>query len=199
MRVVCATHNPGKLREFAGALADCGVEFVAAGDLGLPEPREDGLTFIENALIKARAAARSSGLPALADDSGLEVDALSGAPGIRSARFAGEGARDADNRQALLAALAGVPAAGRAARFYCVLVYLRSADDPRPLIADGLWEGRILEAEAGSGGFGYDPLFFVPSEACSAAELDPAEKRRLSHRGQALARLRAAWPGFHRG
>lgn len=190
MRIVCATHNPGKVRELSGALAEHGVSLVAQSDLGIPEAVEDGLSFIENALIKARHAARCSGLPALADDSGLEVDALGGRPGIHSARFAGPKATDAENRAALLRALAGVPEEQRTARFYCVLVFVRHAQDPRPLIADGLWEGRILTSESGEGGFGYDSLFFVPSHQCSAAELPLSEKQQQSHRGQALHKLR---------
>ena len=158
-------------------------------ELGIAEALEDGLTFIENALIKARHAAKASGLPALADDSGLEVDALGGRPGIHSARFAGPTADDAKNRTALLNALAGVPEKDRSARFCCVLVYLRRYDDPRPLIAEGVWEGRILTHEAGNQGFGYDPLFFVPERGCSAAELPAEEKNRLSHRAQALRKL----------
>ncbi|MHB8254421.1 MAG: RdgB/HAM1 family non-canonical purine NTP pyrophosphatase [Acidiferrobacter sp.] len=193
MKIVCATHNPGKLKEFAGALAEHGVTLVPQSTFGIAEPVEDGLIFVENALIKARHAAALSGLPALADDSGLEVDALGGQPGVRSARFAGEGARDPANRAALLAALEGVPEDRRGARFYCVLVYVRHPEDPRPLIADGLWEGRILTREIGDNGFGYDPVFFVPDHRCSAAELAPEEKRRLSHRGQALRKLAQAF------
>jgi len=189
MKIVCATHNPGKLREFAGALAEHGVTLVAQSALGIAEPVEDRLTFVENALIKARHAALASGLPALADDSGLEVDALGGRPGVHSARFAGEKARDPENRAALLSALASVPENLRGARFYCVLVFIRHAEDPRPVIADGLWEGRILTTEVGDNGFGYDPVFFVPTHHCSAAELPLAEKQRLSHRGQALRKL----------
>lgn len=186
MKIVCATHNPGKIRELAEGLALHGVSLVAQDTLGIKAAVEDGLTFIENALIKARHAAAASGLPALADDSGLEVDALDGRPGLHTARFAGERASDAQNRAALLAALEGVPEHERGARFYCVLVYVRHARDPRPLMADGLWEGRILTTERGSGGFGYDPVFYVPSHDCSAAELDAETKRALSHRGQAL-------------
>ncbi len=189
MKIVCATHNPGKLRELRGALAEHGVTLVAQSELAISEAVEDGLTFIENALIKARHAARASGLPALADDSGLEVDALEGRPGIHSARFAGPAAQDADNRAALLRALAGVPEIDRGARFYCVLVFLRHPDDPRPLIADGVWEGRILTQETGDKGFGYDPLFFVPECGRSAAELPAEDKQRLSHRGRALRKL----------
>ncbi len=186
MKIVCATHNPGKIRELSEGLALHGVSLVAQDTLGIAPVAEDGLTFVENALIKARHAAASSGLPALADDSGLEVDALGGRPGLHTARFAGEHASDAQNRAALLAALEGVPERERGARFYCVLVYVRHAQDPRPLLADGLWEGRILTTERGGGGFGYDPVFYVPTHDCSAAELDAETKRALSHRGQAL-------------
>lgn len=196
MKIVCATHNPGKLKEFAGALSEYGATLIAQSELGITEPVEDGLSFIENALIKARHAAALSGLPAIADDSGLEVDALSGRPGLHSARFAGAGAHDAANRAALLKALAHTPEHLRTARFYCVLVFVRHARDPRPLIADGLWEGQILTEERGEGGFGYDPIFFVPSHQCSAAELPPEEKRRISHRGQALLRLSQAFTGI---
>ncbi|HUW98034.1 MAG TPA: RdgB/HAM1 family non-canonical purine NTP pyrophosphatase [Acidiferrobacter sp.] len=193
MKIVCATHNPGKLREFAGALAEHGVTLIEQSALGIAEAVEDRLTFVENALIKARHAAAASGLPALADDSGLEVDALGGRPGIHSARFAGPAAGDPENRAALLAALADVPEPLRGARFYCVLVYVRHAEDPRPVIADGLWEGRILTAEVGDRGFGYDPVFFVPDHQCSAAELPLETKQRLSHRGQALRKLAQAF------
>ena len=186
MKVCCATHNAGKIRELSGALAEHGVTLIAQDAFAVAPAVEDGLTFVENALIKARHAAAASGLPALADDSGLEVDALGGRPGLHSARFAGDHADDPQNRAALLAALAGVPESERGARFYCVLVYIRHARDPRPLIADGLWEGRILTAERGTGGFGYDPVFYVPTHNCAAAELDPEQKRALSHRGQAL-------------
>ncbi len=186
MKIVCATHNPGKIRELSEGLTLHGMSLVAQDTLGIEPAVEDGLTFIENALIKARHAAAASGLPALADDSGLEVDALDGRPGLHTARFAGDHASDAQNRAALLGALEGVPEHERGARFYCVLVYVRHAHDPRPLIADGLWEGRILAAERGSGGFGYDPIFYVPTHGRSAAELDAETKRALSHRGQAL-------------
>ena len=186
MKICCATHNAGKIRELSGALAEHGVTLIAQDAFGVTPAVEDGLTFVENALIKARHAAAASGLPALADDSGLEVDALGGRPGLHSARFAGDHADDPQNRAALLAALAGVPESERGARFYCVLVYIRHARDPRPLIADGLWEGRILTAERGTGGFDYDPVFYVPTHNCAAAELDPEQKRALSHRGQAL-------------
>nr|WP_298137206.1 RdgB/HAM1 family non-canonical purine NTP pyrophosphatase [Acidiferrobacter sp.] len=197
MRICCATHNAGKIRELAGALAGSGITLAAQDTFGIAPAVENGLSFVENALIKARHAAAGSGLPALADDSGLEVDALDGRPGLYSARFAGADADDAQNRAALLAALAGVPEPARTARFYCVLVYVRHAHDPRPLIADGIWEGRILTAEHGTGGFGYDPVFYVPTHGCSAAELTADQKHALSHRGQAL-RVMSRLLGAHR-
>lgn len=194
-RLVLASNNAGKVREIAQLLAGTGLEVVPQGAFAVPEVEENGLTFVENAILKARAAARHSGCPALADDSGLEVDALKGAPGIRSARYAGPEASDAQNIARLLAALAGVPEAERSARFQCLLVYLRHADDPTPMICQGTWEGRILEAPRGTQGFGYDPVFFVPNQGCSAAELDPAIKNQLSHRGQALRQWRARLAG----
>lgn len=197
MKIVCATHNAGKLREFEGALNDQGVTLIAASAFGLQAPVEDGMSFVENALIKARHAAAGSGLPALADDSGLEIDALAGAPGVFSARYAGPHATDAENRAAVLTALKDVAEGARTARFYCVLVYVRHPQDPRPLIADGLWEGRISHYEVGNKGFGYDPIFFVPSHNCTAAELSTEEKQRVSHRATALQRLRQAFAAQH--
>jgi XTP/dITP diphosphohydrolase len=155
----------------------------------IDEALEDGLSFIENALIKARHAARATGLPALGDDSGLVVDALDGRPGIYSSRFAGDSADDKANNRKLLQALAGVPASGRGAHFYCAMALMRHPEDPAPLLATGKWRGSILEQPAGGGGFGYDPLFWVPEESCSSAQLSAAAKNRLSHRGQALAAL----------
>lgn len=190
MRVVLASNNAGKLRELADLLSDAGIELVAQGDLGINAAAETAPTFIENALIKARQAAGEAGLPAIADDSGLEVDALSGAPGVYSARFAGEPSDDAANNAKLLEQLKDVPAAERRARFRAVLVYLRAVDDPAPIIAEGIWEGRIAVEPRGDGGFGYDPLFELP-DGRTSAELPAAEKGRLSHRGQALAALRA--------
>jgi XTP/dITP diphosphohydrolase len=178
------------LREFATLLADAGFEVVRQSELGVTDADETGLSFVENAILKARHAAAHTGLPALADDSGLVVDALQGQPGIYSARFAGEPRSDAANNSKLLAALQGVPAAQRTARFRCCIVFVRHAADPVPLIAEASWEGVILEALQGAGGFGYDPLFYVPSHACTAAELDAMEKNRISHRGQAMQRLR---------
>jgi XTP/dITP diphosphohydrolase len=187
--IVLASNNAGKVREFNELLAAERIRIVPQGDLGVPEVEETGLTFVENAILKARNAARASGLAAIADDSGLEVDALGGAPGIYSARFAGPKASDAENLAHLLEALRDVPDEARTARFQCLMVYLRQPEDPTPVICQGTWEGRILHAPAGENGFGYDPVFFVPSEGRSAAELPSEAKNRLSHRGQALARL----------
>ncbi len=185
MKVVLASNNKGKLRELGELLAGHDLEIVPQGEFDIPEAVEDGLSFVENALIKARHASRLSGLPAIADDSGLEVDALRGQPGIHSARYAGGGGDAANNRK-LLEALAGVPEAQRSARFQCVMVFMRHAEDPTPLICQGTWEGRILEAPRGDNGFGYDPLFWVESEQASAAELPAEVKNAQSHRGQAL-------------
>ncbi|MFM1892185.1 MAG: hypothetical protein RLZ44_1262 [Pseudomonadota bacterium] len=190
--LVLASNNPGKAREIGQLLAGRQVHVRPQSDFGVPEAEETGLTFVENAILKARNAALHSGLPAIADDSGIEVDALHGAPGIYSARYAGAGADDAANNAKLLQALAEVPEAERTARFQCVMVYLRHAEDPTPLICQGTWEGRILQAPQGDHGFGYDPLFLVPDQGCSAAELAPEVKNRLSHRGQALRQLLAA-------
>ncbi|HET6586897.1 MAG TPA: RdgB/HAM1 family non-canonical purine NTP pyrophosphatase [Oleiagrimonas sp.] len=194
-RIVLASGNAGKLVEFRELFADSGITFVAQGELGVDDAEETGATFIENALIKARHAARATGLPALADDSGLCVEHLGGAPGLYSARYAGAHGDSAANNAKLLAALGGVPTEQRGAFFICVLVLLRDADDPAPLIAEGRWHGRVLTAMQGEGGFGYDPLFLPEGRSQSAAELDPALKNRLSHRGQALARLREQLAG----
>jgi len=190
-RIVLASSNPGKLREFGALLADSGLDVVSQAGLGIDDAEETGLTFAENALLKARHAARASGLPALADDSGLCVDRLRGAPGLYSARFAGGHGDHAANNAKLLRELDGVPAAARGAFFICVLVLLQHADDPAPLIAEGRWHGRVLDAPRGDRGFGYDPLFQPEGQTLSAAELDPVLKNRLSHRGQALAQLHA--------
>ncbi len=194
-KVVLASGNVGKVREFNQLLGDQHIEVVPQSSFGVPEAEETGLTFVENAILKARNAARHTGLPALADDSGIEVDALNGAPGIYSARYAGEGASDEANLRKLLVALEGVPEAARGARFQCVIAYLRHAEDPTPLICQGTWEGRILTAPRGANGFGYDPVFFVPDEDASSAELPAEIKNRLSHRGQALRRLLEALQG----
>lgn len=187
--LVLASGNAGKLRELGAMLLPLGWSARPQSDWALEEAVESGLSFIENALIKARHAARLTGLPALGDDSGLVVDALDGEPGIHSSRYAGEGADDASNNRKLLEALAGVGTGGRGAHFYCAMALMRHAGDPAPLLATGQWDGRILEAPAGSDGFGYDPLFWVPGEGCSAAQLPAGLKNRLSHRGQALAVL----------
>ncbi|WP_421841275.1 RdgB/HAM1 family non-canonical purine NTP pyrophosphatase [Marinobacter algicola] len=188
-RLVIASNNQGKIAELADLLAPLGLTPVAQGELGVGEAEEPAVTFVENAILKARHAARITGLPSLADDSGLAVDALGGAPGVRSARYAGDTASDADNVQALLDALKDVPQARRTAQFHCVLVYLRHADDPTPVICHGRWPGSILSEPRGEGGFGYDPVFLVPETGTSAAELPRAEKGRISHRGRALALL----------
>jgi XTP/dITP diphosphohydrolase len=188
-RIVLASSNAGKLREFGDLLGGLGIELVAQSELGITDADETGLTFIENALIKARHASRASGLPALADDSGLCVDALGGAPGLYSARYAGPGADDSANVARLLQELANVPDERRAAHFICVLALLRHADDPDPLIATGRWEGLIARTPAGVGGFGYDPVFVDPTLGATAAELSRDAKARCSHRGTAFAAL----------
>ena len=184
-RVVLASSNKGKVREFSELLSGRGMAVVPQSDFAVPDADETGLTFVENAILKARNAAVHPGLAAIADDSGLEGDYLNGAPGIYSARYAGDGGSAANNAK-LLQALADVATAQRGARFQCVLVYLRHADDPTPIICQGTWEGRILTAPRGEAGFGYDPLFWVPEEGCSSAELSAERKNELSHRGQAL-------------
>ena len=186
MKVVLASNNKGKLRELGELLATHHMQVIAQGELGIEDTVEDGLSFVENAIIKARHASIRSGLPAIADDSGLEVDALKGEPGIYSARYAGEHADDAANNRKLLAALAGVPDEQRSARFQCLMVFMRHAEDPTPLICQGSWEGRILREPRGDNGFGYDPLFWVASENASAAELPAEVKNAQSHRGKAL-------------
>lgn len=188
-KVVLATGNPGKVRELADLLAAFGLDIVAQTELGVESAEETGLTFIENAILKARHAAAVTGLPAIADDSGLAVDALGGAPGIYSARYAGLDASDQQNLDKLLVTLDPVPDGQRQAQFHCVLVYLRHAEDPTPLVFHGSWEGEITRAEAGQGGFGYDPVFYVPELGKTAAELTKDEKRAVSHRGKALSLL----------
>ena len=189
MKIVLASSNPGKLAELEAMLGPAGVRVVPQDALGVEPPAETGLTFVENALIKARAACAATGLPALADDSGIVVDALGGAPGVRSARYAGEGATDADNVARLLESLEGFAAPERGAAFVCVIAFLRHAHDPRPIVCEGIWEGQVLDAPRGDGGFGYDPVFFIETLGRSAAELSRAEKNAVSHRGQALAPL----------
>jgi XTP/dITP diphosphohydrolase len=189
MKFVLATSNRGKLAELQPLLAPLNYELVTQGELGVQDAIEDGHSFIENALIKARHAARSTGLPALADDSGICVRALNGAPGLISAHYAGEHGNAQRNNALLLENLKQVADDARQAYFYCVLVFLRHAEDPQPIIAEGIWHGSILYAPHGDQGFGYDPLFFVPEHDCSAAELPADLKNRISHRGQALAML----------
>ena len=188
-KLVLASNNAGKLREFSALLAPLGCQVIAQGELHVPEAEEPFHTFIENALAKARHASRLTGLPALADDSGLCVDALGGAPGVLSARFAGEPKSDARNNTALLAALDGKTP--RSGHYYCVLVLVRHADDPQPIIADGVWRGQVLSAAQGDGGFGYDPLFQAQGESVSVAQMDAAAKNAVSHRGQAMRALAA--------
>ncbi|BAN69922.1 RdgB/HAM1 family non-canonical purine NTP pyrophosphatase [endosymbiont of unidentified scaly snail isolate Monju] len=189
MKIVLASNNKGKLRELGELLADHDIELVPQGELDIPEAVEDGLSFVENAILKARHACALSGLPAIADDSGLEVDALRGAPGIHSARYAGTHGDDAANNRKLLEALREVPDEDRTARFQCVMVFMRHAKDPTPMVCQGSWEGRILHEPRGENGFGYDPLFWVPDENATAAELPAGVKNALSHRGKALREL----------
>lgn len=187
--LVVATGNQGKLKEITQVLSPLGFEVRGQKEFDVVEAEETGLTFVENAILKARSTSQQTGRPAMADDSGLEVDALMGQPGIYSARYAGPDATDALNNQKLLDALKDIPEAKRTARFQCVMVYMRHPEDPTPLICQGSWEGRIAFEPSGTNGFGYDPLFFVPSENCAAADLPPKVKNRLSHRGQALRQL----------
>lgn len=194
MKLVIASGNRGKLAEFADLLRDSGIEGFAQGELGVDDIEETGLSFVENALLKARHAARITGLPALADDSGLCVDALGGAPGLYSARYAGVHGDAGANIDKLLDALRDVADARRGAHFHSTIVLLRHAEDPQPLIAEGSWHGHILHAPRGTEGFGYDPVFLDPGRGRSAAELDPAMKHRISHRGRALAALRGKLP-----
>lgn len=189
-RLVLATGNTGKLAEFSALLADVGIECLPQSALGIDTAHEDGLSFIENAIIKARHASHQSGLPAIADDSGLEVEGLHGAPGIHSSRYAGPDANDADNVRKLLGSLDGLPPEDRRARFVCVVVFMRHAEDPVPIVCQGYWNGRIAESSRGDGGFGYDPIFIVDGLDRTAAELTAPEKNRLSHRAQALQHLR---------
>lgn len=187
--LVLASSNPGKVREINQMLAGLDLSVVPQSDFKVIDAEETGLTFIENALIKARNATRHTGLPVIADDSGIEVDYLNGAPGIYSARYAGKNASDEQNLRKLLDDLVGIPEAERTARFQCLMVYLRHEFDPTPVICQGTWEGRLLLEPRGVNGFGYDPIFFVPTHNCSSAELPPEVKNKLSHRGQALRKL----------
>jgi XTP/dITP diphosphohydrolase len=198
-RVVLATGNPGKLRQFSELLGESGLALVRQSDFGIEPPPETGSTFLENSLLKARNAARLTGLPSIADDSGIEVDALSGRPGLYSARYAGEGASDDQNLRKMLLELENVPPANRTARYRSIIVFLRAADDPTPLIGEGVWEGAIATVPRGDGGFGYDPIFIPRGATCTAAEMPVDERNEQSHRGQASraflaqldARLRA--------
>lgn len=188
-KIVLASNNRGKVREIGQLLAGLDIEVAPQAEFGVEDIEETGLSFVENALLKARNAARHTGLPAIADDSGLEVDALNGAPGIYSARYAGNDASDEDNLKKLLDELNRLGEVPRTARFQCLMVYLRHALDPTPIICQGTWEGVIVDTPAGSNGFGYDPVFYVISDKCTAAQLDPERKNSLSHRGQALTQL----------
>ena len=194
--IVLASGNTGKLREIQAVLADLPYELHPQSDYAVSDVEETGLSFVENALIKARHAAQQTGMCAMADDSGIEVDYIKGEPGIYSARYAGEPCDDQANNQKLLTALNGVPFEKRTARFQCVIVLLRHANDSMPLICTGTWEGIIVESPAGNNGFGYDPLFYVPTHQCTSAELEPKIKNQLSHRGQALQKLNQAISNF---
>lgn len=187
--IVLASGNAGKLREFQNMLSGCGFDVRAQSDYKVTEVPETGLTFVENAIIKARNACQQTGLASIADDSGIEVDALNGAPGIYSARFAGPNCIDADNNAKLVENLKGLPAEQRSARYHCILVFMQHELDPTPIIAQGSWEGMILEEPRGEGGFGYDPIFWVPSHHCSSAEMTKEIKNSISHRAKAMADL----------
>ncbi|MFT4997600.1 MAG: XTP/dITP diphosphohydrolase [Chitinophagales bacterium] len=195
-KVVLASGNQGKLKELNELLAPCNIEAVSQSEFDIEPAVEDGLSFVENAILKARWAAKHSGLPAIADDSGLEVDYLNGQPGIYSARFSGDDATDEKNNALLLEKLAGVTTEQRTARFQCVVVYLRHATDPTPLICQGTWEGLIGTEFVGDNGFGYDPLFFIPNLNLSSAQLAPEQKNKLSHRGQAITQLVTKLPSL---
>ena len=188
-KIVLASGNTGKLREFQQLLSGCGFEIIPQSDFKVTNAEETGTTFVENAIIKARHACQQTGLPAIADDSGIEVNALNGRPGVYSARYAGEHANDEKNNEKLLTELKNIPTEKRTARYHAVLAYMRHAEDPTPILCHGTWEGIILTELRGENGFGYDPLFFVPSHNCTSAELDKAEKNRISHRGKAMQQL----------
>ncbi|MDH5184526.1 MAG: XTP/dITP diphosphatase [Gammaproteobacteria bacterium] len=188
-KVILASGNPGKVREIGEMLKALGIEVVPQSEFHVPEAEETGTTFVENAIIKARNAAQHTGLPAIADDSGIEVDALNGAPGVYSARYSGPNADDETNNRKMLDELKDVAEQDRTARYQAVLVYMSHAGDPTPLISQGSWEGRILDTPRGVNGFGYDPIFYVPEHDCSSAELSPKDKNTLSHRGKALHQL----------
>ena len=193
MDIVLASANPGKIRELKAIMEGLAVRVHPQSEFEIPPVDETGTTFVENAIIKARHAAKHARLPAIADDSGLSVDALNGAPGVYSARYAGPGASDEANLKKLLTDVESVPAAERSCRFMCVIAYLKSADDPLPVIATGVWEGFLLRSPRGRNGFGYDPIFYVPDRDCASAELDPTTKNRISHRAQALNALLASF------
>lgn len=186
-KLVIASANAGKIRELQSSLKELDITVIPQEELNIPDIEETGLSFVENSILKARNATALSGLPAIADDSGLEVDFLKGAPGIYSARFSGENATDASNREKLLSLLADVPASERSARYQTVIVFMRHSTDPTPIICQGTWEGRISAEERGSNGFGYDSIFFLPDRNCHAAELDDNTKQQLSHRGKAMS------------
>jgi len=192
-KIVLASSNKGKLKEFADLFSPLNIEVIPQAEFNVPDIEETGLTFVENAILKARNAAYHTGLPAIADDSGIEVDYLLGAPGIYSARYSGENASDEDNLNALLAALTAVPDNERAARYQCILVMMRHSKDPTPLICQADWQGRILTSPIGDGGFGYDPIFWVEEYQCSAAELSAEQKHAISHRGKAMKQFMAAF------
>ncbi len=194
-KIVLASSNQGKLKELRDIFQTTQVQLVPQSEFGVTDADETGLSFVENAIIKARNASMATGLPSLSDDSGIEVDALNGAPGIYSARYAGVSGEKADtaNNEKLLQALANVPDHKRTARFQCVIVYMRHGEDPTPLICQGTWEGHILRSAEGVNGFGYDPLFYVPTHDCASAQLDKVVKNSLSHRGQALRQLMQCW------
>jgi len=189
MKVVLATSNQGKLREFERLFSNSGLEIQPQSKFNIPDAIEDGLSFVENALIKARHASRLSGLPAIADDSGLEVDHLKGAPGIYSSRFAGDNSTDEENISKLLLALDGIHPSDRSARFQCIIVLIEHANDPTPVIAQGCWEGSVAIQPKGSHGFGYDPIFYLPKFECTSAELEHEVKNRISHRSKAMKEL----------
>ena len=195
-KIVLASSNPGKLREISEIFADKPYQLIPQSEFDVCDADETGLTFVENAILKARHAAKATGMMAMADDSGIEVDYLKGAPGIYSARYAGEPCDNQANNDKLLDALQGVPIGQRTARFQCVIVLMRHTLDPTPLICMGTWEGWIVEQETGANGFGYDPLFYVPTHHCTSAELSPETKNQLSHRGQALRELAGKFPQF---
>jgi XTP/dITP diphosphohydrolase len=188
-KIILASGNSGKLREFQQLLSGCGFDVLPQSDFFSESAEETGCTFVENALIKARYACRKTGLPSIADDSGIEVDALDGRPGVYSARYAGIDADDEKNNTLLLEELANVSDEKRTARYHAILVYMRHAEDPTPVICHGVWDGMILREPRGVGGFGYDPLFFLPDYQCSSAELTKEEKNRISHRGKAMKEL----------